>query len=109
MALIKGMSYHQCDICGKKFGHLNDLKKHRRRFHKESKGEDPTTFDCTFCDQKFNFFEDLKSHVICYHEPKNDTYDPVTEGKLMKDIYVLNKSLKCKKCGKRFNHPKELR
>ena len=53
----------RCEICGKSFSFMGNMKKHVASVHERRK-----TFKCDICDYSFSLKGNMKSHVASVHE-----------------------------------------
>ena len=79
----EGLKNHVCDLCGKRFGVVSSLLKHKRIQHEGQK------HPCDLCDKSFCEAYHLKIHISADHEGQ--------------------KNFKCEFCEKSFGRPKKLR
>ena len=53
---------HQCDKCGKSFGHARYLQQHKKHVHGELR-----RFDCKHCYRRFMLREEFHEHMEMFH------------------------------------------
>lgn len=56
---------HMCEICGMRFGLLENLNRHRM-IH-----TDQRPFPCTYCEKRFRLAQHLKEHIRIHTGEKN--------------------------------------